>query len=97
MDSHHDEASVALPDSVAHLGRLEPGSIIDKAGLATLFHRCERSIDRAIERGELPPPTRLLGSLRWTVGSIIGHIEHRLQTAAKEREALDRRLQDFNL
>ena len=64
MDSHHDEASVALPDSVAHLGRLEPGSIIDKAGLATLFHRCERSIDRAIERGPsaaITPPGKERG------------------------------------
>ena len=77
---------------VSELGELGPGALITEVGLASMCKRHVDSIKRAIRRGELPPPTRLLGGSVWTAGALIRHIEKRLAEAAKEAEADARRL-----
>jgi hypothetical protein len=71
-------------------------TLLSQADLARIFNRNASSIWRAIERGELPPPTRLFGKNMWTTGSIIRHIENRLKAVAEERELstaeIDRRI-----
>jgi len=72
----------------AELGDLEEGALITETGLATMFGKHPVSIKRAVERGELPPPTRLMGKQVWTVGSIRHHIEARLESEAMARQRL---------
>ena len=82
----------AVPGIVAALGELGSGPIITEEGLAHLFGRHPASIKRAVTRGELPQPARLLGRPAWTVGSIVRHIEARLVEAAKEAERQSRKI-----
>ncbi len=84
-----------LPGIVAELGELGVGAIITEEALAKMFGRHRVSIKRAVERGELPHPTRLLGGPVWTAGVLVRHIEKRLEAAAKEAEKLSKRLKDL--
>jgi hypothetical protein len=77
---------------VAVLGELKPAAIISEEGVARLFNRHVASVKRAIQRGELPPPTRLFGQNVWTVGALIRHIETRLDQAAKDAERTAHRI-----
>jgi hypothetical protein len=71
---------------IAVLGDLKSGAIITEEGVARVFNRHVASVKRAVQRGELPPPTRLFGQNVWTVGILIRHIEGRLDQAAKDVE-----------
>jgi hypothetical protein len=71
---------------VAELGALGPGALVFESGLARILRRHRISVKRAVERHELPPPTKLNGQLVWTVGAILQHIEKRLAAEAKEVE-----------
>ncbi|MFH0964724.1 MAG: hypothetical protein V2A58_12030 [Planctomycetota bacterium] len=84
-----------LPGVVKELGELGPGAIITEGGLAKMLHRHPVSIKRAVARGELPPATRLLGGPVWTAGTIIGHIEKRLEAAAKEAQRISRKISEL--
>lgn len=80
----------------AELGALEEGALITETGLATMFGKHPVSIKRAVERGELPPPTRLMGKQVWTVGTIRRHIEARLESEAKERQRLMQKMANMS-
>ena len=77
---------------IAVLGELKPGAIITEEGVARLFNRHVASVKRAIQRGELPPPTRLFGQNVWTVGTLIRHIETRLDQAARDAKRTAHRI-----
>ena len=83
---------VDVPGIVPQLGELGPGAIIREAGLARMLGRHQVTIKRAVSRGELPAPCRLLGGPVWTAGAIVAHIEKRLDAAAKEAERQERRI-----
>ena len=91
-DSKAEENVVELPGVVAELGELKEGAVIFEEGLAHLFGRHPVSVKRAVERGELPPPTRLLGRSAWTVGAILRHLEGRQEQATKERERIEKKI-----
>ena len=44
---------------------------------------CRETIKRAVERGELPRPVRLMGKNTWTAGAIVRHLEARLEAEAR--------------
>lgn len=73
-----------LTDVITRLGELPPGALLTKEAVARIFNRDPVSIDRAIKRGELPPPVKLLGSARFTARSIIAHHERRMADAASD-------------
>jgi len=77
---------------VTTLGDLPGGTIITRKRLAKMLERHEVSIDRAVKRGELPPPVRFCGAPTWTVKAIMEHLNNRLAKAAKEVEKDSRRL-----
>lgn len=85
------ESTPDLPGVISALGELKPGAIVTEGGLALLFNRHVVSVKRAVQRGELPPPTRLFGGNAWTAGALVRHIESRLEQAAKESEAARQR------
>jgi hypothetical protein len=70
-------------------------SLVTKEDLAQLFQRHPVSIQRAVERGELPPPMMLLGKHYWTVDILHRHFEKRLETAAHDIERATRNVQYF--
>lgn len=69
---------------VVELGTLGAGAIVSKAGLARMLHKHPVSVDRAIQRGELPKPVKFMGGMVWTAGVLTAHFERRLEAAAKE-------------
>jgi predicted DNA-binding transcriptional regulator AlpA len=69
------------------IGALPSGAIVTEKGLAGMLGKSQDSIKRAVERGELPPPVRLMGKPTWTAGSVVRHIEKRLEEAAREAQA----------
>jgi len=77
---------------VADLQELGPNAIVTETALAGMFNRCDTSVKRAIDRNELPPSVRLFGKPCWTAGTILAHIELRLQIAKTERESERKRL-----
>jgi predicted DNA-binding transcriptional regulator AlpA len=76
----------------ADLGALPPGTLITEKALAQLLGRSVKSIKRAVARGELPPPVRLVGASRWTAGAIVRHVEKRLEDAASQAQREKQRL-----
>jgi hypothetical protein len=82
---------------IAVLGELKPAAIITEEGVARLFNRHVASVKRAVQRGELPPSTRLFGQNVWTVGTLIRHIESRLDQAAKDVERTAQKIATFSV
>jgi len=80
------------PEIIRELGSLPPGALIRKDELARMFNRCPRSIERAVERGELPPPTKVLGGPVWIAGVILQHIKNDLATAAREQQEQEKKV-----
>ena len=76
--------------------KLPPDTLLTGKALAEMFGLCPASIKRAIERLELPPPTKVCGKPRWTVKSITTHIEKQLETAKQEAEAEASRLEKLS-
>jgi predicted DNA-binding transcriptional regulator AlpA len=65
------------------LSELPDATLITPKALARALGRSESSVKRAVGRGELPPPVRVAGASRWTVGTIVRHVEKRLADAAR--------------
>jgi len=86
-----------LPGVIAELGELGPGAVVMEKGLAAMFDRSESSVRRAVDRGELPPPCRLFGKKAWTAGSIVAHIEGRMQDVAEESDQLKKKMARLSL
>jgi len=78
---------------VTDFQKLGPNAIISEEALAEMFSRCGTSIKRAIERNELPPSVRLLGKPCWTIGSLVAHIELRLEIARMSMESDKKRIE----
>ena len=96
VDNQEEKEIVPLPGIIAQLGELQPGAVITEEGIANLFDRCITSVKRAVQRGELPPPCRLLGKNAWTVGILVGHLEHRLEQAAEKANRIQMKIRDLN-
>ena len=84
------EAEGDRGSELAEVIALPPTAILTKAALARLMHRHPVSIDRAVKRHELPPPTRLCGQRVWTAGAIARYLDGRLNEALEKDEILRR-------
>lgn len=60
---------------------MSPWHIVTEDELARALGRHPVTIKRAVERGELPPPVRLMGKPTWTGAVILKHLESRLEQA----------------
>lgn len=80
MDSDAPKADTSL---VEELGALPPGAIVTEKWIAERFGRVTKSVERAVLRGELPAPSELFGEKRWTAGSIVRHIDSRIEKATQ--------------
>ena len=95
--SKENLASKDLNGIIRQLGDLPKGAIVNEEALARMFDRCQVSIKRAIQRGELPPPVKLLGMPVWTVGKLLDHINNRLEIAQKEDESARKKIADLEI
>jgi len=79
------EADAPGPGIFIALGNLAPATVVTEDGLAGILGKqCRESIKRAVDRGELPPPVKLMGKNCWTVGVIVQHFEARLEAEARK-------------
>ena len=93
-----DRSAIGDNDSlyiVRDLGDMPGEALISEKALGDMFSRCPTSIKRAVERGELPPPTRLFGKAFWTAGAIVAHFESRLKDAKRKAEEESKRMEDL--
>ncbi|MFO7950348.1 MAG: hypothetical protein R6U36_08260 [Candidatus Fermentibacteraceae bacterium] len=81
---------------IAELGALPSGAIVNESALARMFGRCTTTMKRAVDRGELPPPIKMFGELRWTAGALLAHIEARLKAAREDAERERKRLENLS-
>ncbi len=79
-----------------YLEGIDPLSLVFEDDIAQHFDRCSRTVKRAVLKGELPPPTKLFGQPVWTVGSILKHIESRLEVELVAKAELQERIKDFS-
>ncbi|MGD0090053.1 MAG: hypothetical protein ABSE73_09040 [Planctomycetota bacterium] len=82
------QAAPELPGVFATIGALPPGAMITEPGLAKLLGKCTASIKAAVKRGELPWPIRVMGKNTWTAGSIVRHLEARLEKENRKFQKL---------
>jgi len=83
------------PGIITELGKLGPNALVTEKGLAKIFRRHPVSVKRAVQRGELPPPTSIMGRKRWTVRVLLEHFETKLTLEASESERTRRRLAEL--
>ena len=83
----HRESGVPAPTGagtvVTALAELPPDAHLDAEALANILGRCKKSIQRAVRRGELPPPIKLMGKHVWLVRTILEHMKTRQEAAVK--------------
>jgi len=91
MDEGNETLEATEPDAEAgpgiylELGKLPPSTVITEDGLAGIMGKiCRESIKRAVGRGELPQPVKIMGKNVWTVGAIVKHLEDRLESEARK-------------
>jgi hypothetical protein len=79
------EPEDAGPGIYLELGKLPPATLVSEDGLARLLGKsCRDSVKRAIERGELPRPVKLMGKNTWTIGYLCSFFEKRLDEEARK-------------
>ena len=77
---------VITPEIAMSLGKYQDGDFITKVGLAEVFGCTERTLQRMVERLDIPPPMLLAGRKVWIVGKLRAWIAHTAER--QEAEAL---------
>lgn len=77
---------------IEELLKLDERTIINIGDVAKISKVSPMSIHRAIQRGELPKPVKILGRDSWLVGHILRHINKRLEQAQEKAEEENKRL-----
>ena len=75
-----------LPGVFDILGKLGPCTWITVPGLAEILGKDRTTVTRAVDKGQLPIPVKLLSDSGWTLRVLIAHIEQRLVDAASEAD-----------
>ena len=92
FDTKHEEPFSQMPGVIPDFGNMSSETLITEEALAKIFKRHPGSIKRAVQRGELPPPIKLLGVLRWTIGVLRQHFEKSQNNAAEESQKMAQRV-----
>lgn len=80
---------------LAALNQKKAEDLISEAELAQILGRDPKSIKRAVDRQELPPPNRLLGCNVWVVGTIRRHIEESIERASRDVAAASQKVTEL--
>ena len=76
------------------LSGLPPQTLLTRQDLADYLGRDEETVTRAVERGELPPPTRICNSAIWMVEGILDHVRQQLDNESARRAKITRLRQE---
>ena len=96
-DTDENLTKTLSPEIVMSLEKYNDGDYITKIGRSEAFGCTERTLQRMVERLEIPPPMLLAGRKVWIVGKVRAWLAE--AAARKEAEALKeaRRLRVFDL
>lgn len=97
LDNSHSPAIIKIetPATLIGLGRYQDGDFITKKEMGRALGCSERTLQRMVERFEIPPPMSLAGRKVWLVGKLKAWLSEAAER--KEAEALKeaRRLRVF--
>ena len=71
--------------NLRELSALPLQTMLTRQDLAAFLERDEETVSRAVERGELPPPTKICNSNIWMVEGILAHVRQRLENESAKR------------
>ena len=71
---------------ITELAKLEPRTLITRAGLAKMFQVTEDTIKNMVCRGELPPPVILAKRPTWMAGRILEFIDRQMEIVARKAQ-----------
>jgi len=71
---------------VTALAELPPNAHLDSEALGQILGRCRKSVQRAVRRGELPPPVKFMGKHVWLAKAILAHMEARQDAVVDQAE-----------
>jgi predicted DNA-binding transcriptional regulator AlpA len=77
--------------ALARLVLLPADTPLTKADVCRLFGIVERTVQRRVNRGELPPPVPVGVERVWLAGKIIAHIAARAERLAAEQKRREAR------
>ena len=83
LQGEREQAEPEAPQGIG-LAEWADQNLITKGDLAHVFDVTERTIQRMVDRGELPPPVVLGKRVRWILARVKAHIEERAERAAKK-------------
>ncbi len=95
MTTSTDDKTGVTPHIVKGFGDFPPEALVDKKIVSKQFGRCETSVDRAVSRGELPPPIKILGKNRWLVSKLLEHFREMHAQAKKKADEERKRLSEY--
>lgn len=79
---------------IRKLAELPSQAQVDCEALGLMLGRCKKSVQRAVRRGELPPPFRFMGKHVWLVNTVLKHMQLQqnaaLQEASKRAARIDK-------
>jgi len=77
---------------ITAFGELPPKTLLTKKALAGILHVTEKSVERRVDKGELPCAMRMGRKDWWTVEAITEHTARRLCEALADRERLAKKI-----
>jgi hypothetical protein len=69
---------------VTELAKLPPQAHVDSQALGQMLGRCKKSVQRAVRRGELPPPFKFMGRHVWLVKTLLEHMQGQQDAVLQE-------------
>lgn len=95
MTNHGHSDDIFNSNIISGFCDIRPETLIDKKTVGMKFGRCDASVDRAVNRGELPPPIKVLGKQRWLVGAILEHFRELHAQEKRRAEEERKRLSEY--
>jgi len=86
----HEDDEQGEGFEIGELALMHPKTLLDKQRLAQLLAVTSRTIQRMVERSEIPPPITFRKRSFWMAGHVLRHIESQVEEAAKEAERMAR-------
>lgn len=93
-DAGNMNDAVGTP-TVISLDRFSDGDYITKAGMAEVFECSDRTIQRMVDRFEIPPPSTVAGRKVWRAGKVKAWLAQADDRAEAEALREVRRLKIF--
>jgi hypothetical protein len=81
-----------MSDLLTSLAELPEGAVVYEPAMCAYLQRTPWTLRRAVARGELPAPFRLLGKRAWTAGAVVRYLEQRQADAVQRQAETGRRI-----